>query len=185
MTGMTSYSFEFPVSMVKQYLYCPRIPYFILILGFKERTTELMRYGREEHEKRLKKLRREGWRTNVYLKSERYGIYGYVDGLRQTPDGYEVYEFKNSEYRKNSAKIHLYQVACYALLVEENFGRVIRLNLEYRDRKITAPFSLGIRKYAVSIINKIHQIQETGLVSFSKDRLKCRSCGYRKICREF
>ncbi|MBE8540195.1 CRISPR-associated protein Cas4 [Geoglobus acetivorans] len=181
---MTSYSFEFPVSMVKQYLYCPRIPYFILVLGFKERTTELMKYGKEEHEKRMKKLERKGWKTNVYLKSERFGIYGYVDGLRQTPDGYEVYEFKNSEYRKKSAKIHLYQTACYALLVEDNFGRVVKLVVGYRDGERESPFSLGVRRYAASIINKIHHIHETGLVSSPRDRSRCRGCGYRKICKE-
>ncbi|AIG97423.1 CRISPR-associated protein Cas4 [Archaeoglobus fulgidus DSM 8774] len=179
-----SSSFEFPVSLVKQYLYCPRIPYFTLIVGAKERITELMKYGREEHKKRLRKMEKKGWKTNVLLKSEKYGIYGYVDAFRKEGNGYVVYEFKNTEYKKNVFKMHLYQTAAYALLVEENFGRVIKLVVEYGDKKVEAPFTRGIKNYAVSIINKIHRIGETGLVSVKIDRRKCYNCGFRYICRE-
>jgi len=42
-----SSSYEIPVSLVKQYLYCPRIPYFVLAFGMRERITELMVEGRK------------------------------------------------------------------------------------------------------------------------------------------
>ncbi len=181
---MKRYSFEFPVSLVKQYLYCLRIPYFILVMGYEERKTELMRYGMEKHKKMLKKLRKQGWKTDVFLRSEKYGIYGSVDGLRRIRNGFQVYEYKNLEFRKKILKIHLYQTACYALLVEENFGRVVLLTVGYLNKEVDVPFTLGIRNYAVSVINKIHRIYELGFVPVQKDRRRCLNCGFRKICKE-
>ena len=114
-------SFEFPASIVKCYLYCPMISYLILNLGVKERVTELMLEGKEKHERKLRKLKKEGWETNLFLKS-RYGVYGYVDAVRKEENGYVVLEVKNTEYRRKAVKMHLYQAACYAIMVEENFG---------------------------------------------------------------
>ena len=52
----------------------------------------------------------------------RYGVYGYVDAVRKEENGYVVLEVKNTEYRRKAVKMHLYQAACYAIMVEENFG---------------------------------------------------------------
>lgn len=170
--------------MVKQYLYCPMIPYFIINLGIKERVTELMLSGRREHEKRLKRMRKQGWEVNVFLNSEKYGIYGYVDAFKKEENGYVVLELKNTEYRKKVVKAHLYQAACYALMVEERFGRVNRVVLKYTDREVSLPLTSGIKKYCISIINKIRKISQGELVTFHPDKKKCLNCGYFKFCRE-
>ena len=45
--------------MVKQYLYCPMIPYLILNLGVRERVTELMKSGKRKHERKLKSMKKQ------------------------------------------------------------------------------------------------------------------------------
>ncbi|MDK2782092.1 MAG: CRISPR-associated exonuclease Cas4 [Archaeoglobi archaeon] len=185
MITMISSSFEFPVTLIKYYLFCPRIPYFILFLGINERVTESMIEGREEHEKFFKREKRRGHKlVNVFLRSEKYGIYGFVDEIIREKDGYHVVEFKNTEFRKEMLKMHFYQAAAYALLVEDNFGRVVKITVKYRDREVTRPFSLGVRKYLISIINKIAKMEEIPFASSSKDKRKCRSCGFLRICME-
>jgi len=176
-------SFEFPASLIKQYLYCPRIPYFILVFGIRERVTELMKSGKEYHAKKLKKLREEGWETNVFLRSKKYGIYGYVDALKKDENGYTVLEVKDTEYRRNAVKMHLYQAASYALMVEEVFGRVCRIVILYRDKEVEFPFNRGIKRYCVSIINKIKRICENGLVYRPNRVSRCKNCGFFKFCR--
>jgi len=163
----TSSSFEFPASIVKLYFYCPQIPYLVLNFGLKERVTELMVAGRKKHERRLRTLKKKGWEVNVFLRSERYGIYGYVDAFKKEEDGYVVLELKNTEYKKKVVKMHLYQAACYALMVEENFGRVCRIEIEYDDRKKTFP-----------------KIAESELVSYRVDERRCESCGFLKFCKK-
>ena len=178
----TQSSFEFPASLIKLYLYCPRIPYFVLIFGIKERTTELMRAGRDYHVKKLRKLKREGWEVNVFLRSEKYGIYGYIDALKKDENGYVVMEVKDTEYRKRLVKTHLYQAAAYALMVEEKLGRVWKVVIVYRDKEVEFPFTSGIKRYCISIINKIRRICETGLVSPPNSFSRCKNCGYFKFC---
>ena len=168
--------------MVKHYLYCPMIPYLILNLGVRERITELMLEGKERHEKKLRKLRKEGWKVNLFLKSK-YGINGYVDAVRKEDNGYAVLEIKNTEYRKRTVKMHLYQTACYAIMVEESFGRVSKIILSYTDKDVTFPFTLGIKKYCISIINKIKRIVLGELVSYRIDKKKCLNCGYFRFCK--
>jgi len=155
-----------------------------LVLGFKERTTELMINGREKHSKVLKKMKSNGWNVNAFLKSEKYNIYGYVDAFRKEENGYAVMELKDTNYKKRILKIHLYQAAAYGLLVEENFGRVYKLIVKYNDKEICKPFTRGIKNYVVSIINKIHRIHEIGLVSIKIDKSKCYNCGFRNRCKE-
>ncbi len=174
--------FEFPVSIVKHYLYCPKIPYFIFNLGIKERTTELMISGEEKHKRRLRKLGEEGWNVNVFLKSKKFGIYGYIDAFKEEDGLYIVLEIKNTSYRKKVVKPHLYQTACYALMVEENFGRVKEIILEYDDREIKFPFTLGIKKYCISIINKVRRIAQGELVSCKTEKKKCENCGFLRFC---
>lgn len=171
-----------PASLVKSYLFCPKIPYLILHLGAKEGITENMIEGRKEHEKFFRKERRKGY-VNVFLRSEKYGIYGYVDEILEENGCYIVVEYKHTEYKKRAVKSHLYQAASYALMVEENFGRVCRIVLKYKDREVSFPFTLGIKKYCVSIINKIRRICEGELVTYRTDKRRCENCGYFRFCR--
>lgn len=180
---MTSSSFEFPASIVKLFLYCPQIPYLVFSFGLKEGVTELMVAGREKHERRLRTLKKKGWEVNVFLRSERYGIYGYVDAFKKEECGYVVLELKNTVYKKKVVKMHLYQAACYALMVEGNFGRVCRIEIEYDNSKKVFPFTTGIKKYCVSIINKIRKIAEGELVSYRIDERRCKNCGFIKFCK--
>jgi len=181
----TSSSFAFPVSLIKHYLFCPRIPYFILFLGAHERVTENMREGKEEHEKFFRRERRKGRLVNIFLESEKYGIYGFVDEILKEDNGYCVVELKNTEYRKENMKIHLYQAVAYALLVEENFGRVVKIVLKYKDKSVEMPLTAGMRKYVVSIINKITKMQEEGLAPSIRNKTRCQNCGFSKICMEY
>ncbi len=45
------FSFEIPVGVIKYYLFCPRIPYFVLVMGVRERITDYMLEGLKEHKK--------------------------------------------------------------------------------------------------------------------------------------
>lgn len=174
-----SYLFEIPVGMIKYYLFCPRIPYFVLVMGVRERITDCMIEGLKEH----KKFYRGKEMANIYLKSEKLGIYGYVDAIMKTPNGYKVIEFKSVEFNKRTLKSHLYQAVAYALLVEENFGRVISVVLKYKDKTLEFPLTVGLKRYVRQIINKIREICEIGLVPEYKESKKCKSCGFAWICR--
>ena len=106
-----------------------------------------------------------------------------IDAFKKGENGYIVLEIKNTNYRKKTVKMHLYQAACYALMVEEEFGRVDRVVLRYQDKEVSFPFTSGIKKYCISIINKIRKIAQGELVTYRYDKKRCLNCGYFKFCR--
>ena len=175
-----SSSFEIPVGVIKYYLFCPRIPYFVLVMGVRERITDCMIEGLKEHRKFYKGKEM----TNVYLRSEKLGICGCVDAIIRDSSGYKVVEFKGIEFNRKVWKSHLYQAVAYAMLVEENYGRVISVILKYKDKTLEFPLTLNLKKYVKHVICKIREMCEIGLVPEYKESRKCRSCGFAWICRQ-
>jgi len=170
-----SSSFEVPVTLIKQYVFCPRIPYFVLVLGYKERITENMLEGLKYHAKRTK---------GVYLRSEKLGIHGFVDEIIECGGYYKVVEYKSVKFNKKTLKQHLYQAVAYALLVEENFGRVLSVVLKYKNRELEFPVTRELKDYVKRVISRIKKIAKDGVPPQARiDARKCRNCGYIRICR--
>jgi len=129
----------FRVSDIKQYFYCPRIIYFTYVCPVPRKSTFKMDMGKEEHEaiQELEKRRllkhyglEEGSREfHLKLSSARLHLNGTLDLLIRSPQGFFPVEFKFSS-RKPSLN-HKYQLAAYALLVEDYYGVAIRQGFLY------------------------------------------------------
>lgn len=84
-------SFSIPISMLRQYVFCPRIPYYRFLLGQKNRSTLWMQQGEQfqlELEDLLKrrKLTRFGMagarlEHGIQLESQNLSVHGIVDTL--------------------------------------------------------------------------------------------------------
>ncbi|MEM3414687.1 MAG: CRISPR-associated protein Cas4 [Thermoproteota archaeon] len=184
---------------IKQYHFCPRIIYFTRVLGVEERTTASEEEGKEAHEEFHKKERRrttllggktikveQKW-TALQLKSEKLGIEGIVDMVVKTPEGYAVIEYKMTTMPKRIMPGHLYQAAAYAMLVEEAFRTVVRklyVHYEKSNKLLEIPMTENIRRHVLWTIEQIRSIIEKEKLPPAKSSGKCKSCGYRWICRE-
>jgi CRISPR-associated exonuclease Cas4 len=134
------------VTDIKQYHFCPRIIYFVRVLGVEERTTESEEEGKEAHgdfhrkEKRRttllggKTIKVEQKWTALQLKSEKLGIEGTVDMVAKTPEGYVIIEYKMTYMPRRIHPGHLYQAAAYAMLVEETFKTIMRKLYIYYEK---------------------------------------------------
>jgi len=184
---------------VKQYHFCPRIIYFTKVLGVEERTTESEKEGKNAHiefhrkEKRRttllggKTLKVEQKWTALRLKSEKLGVEGMVDMVVKTPEGYAVIEYKMTSMPKRIMPGHLYQAATYAMLVEEAFRTIVRKIYVYYEKSrrfIEIPRTESIRRHVVWTIGRIRDIIEKEKLPPAKTSRKCKSCGYRWICKE-
>lgn len=189
-----------PVSLIKQYHFCPRIIYFMEVLGIRERATESMESGREEHEKLTRlDLRRktlfghrrirvlERW-VRVQVTSEKLGLVGTIDLVVLTEEGLAVVEYKHSKPPRKPPKSHIYQAAAYAMLAEEHFGRPVRrFFIHYDDGESSKTFvftlTKSIREHVLWTVRKIRSIMEGEYLPRPTDTRKCRSCGYFKVCK--
>lgn len=122
------------VTDVRQWRYCPRIVYYTYCQPLPRPTTYKMEEGRTRHDevKALEERRAlrsygltEGERHfNVPLYSQRLGLSGRLDMLIDTGRELIPVEFKNTE--EPPALNHKYQLAAYALLVEEEMQGTVR-----------------------------------------------------------
>jgi len=197
-----SYSYDIVLSVVdvKQYFFCPMIPYFNHVLGIYERTTEYEKEGREAHEElsRLESRRKTLLKKipfkrgcdkyfRVYLYSERLGLRGLLDCLIVVGKEYIPVEYKIA--RSMRGKIHThhkYQTVAYALLVEDEYSTIVRRAYLYyavEDKLLRMNIADSQRRYVLKALDNIRLMIAEELEPTPRFEIrKCRNCGYRYYC---
>ena len=188
-----------PVTWIKQYHFCPRIVYFISVLGATERTTESMLEGREKHrredmmEKKRKtltgdrKTKVERRWTKLHVSSDRLGLVGTVDEVVEIDGELAVVEMKHSEPPKKPPKHHLYQAVAYTMLAEEALARPVRkIIFVYMPsgRKLTVEVTDAMRKHVMWTVRRIRRIESESFIPPYRPRRACQGCGWAWIYRK-
>ncbi len=123
-------SSSLPVSLLRQYTFCPRIPWFMETLGLNPPRPPWVRQGIDHHQRermlqRRRRLSRYGLDEarlveEPQLRAPELGLHGRPDALLETEDAAYPLEFKLGDSRP--ANGHLLQIAAYALLAESSLG---------------------------------------------------------------
>lgn len=187
-----------PVSWIKQYYFCPRIIYYLGVLGYRERLTESMIEGKETHLTEEKKSKRRktvagerkekakaSWRR-IPVASKNLGLYGIIDEVYETNSGLVIVENKFMKAPRKPHPGHIYQAAAYAMLAEEALGKAARkIIIKYlRDNKAyEIPLTEDLKKHIKWTTLRIKSIIEKEKLPRGNYR-KCRNCGYTRICKE-
>ena len=187
---------EFRVTDLKQYAYCRRIPYYQHIMGFHGKPTFKMEQGRVAQDaiEALEKRRRfreyglsDGERHfGVWINSRELHLAGKLDLLIETPDACYPVDFKYTTGRPH--RNHLYQLAGYALLVEEHFSKpvpagfifIIPDDVTFRfpmNEDLLAEVRNGLAVMQGSIMAEM-------IPSATPVRARCTDCEYRNFCAD-
>jgi len=185
------------VSDIKQYIYCPRIIYFYYVLPILRRVTRKMEYGRLEHieishlEKR-RKLKAygilEGSRDfHVFMQSSRLGLNGLLD-MSITASSGEIYpvEFKHSISKRG---LHQkYQLAAYAMLLEEKCFKPVRYGFLYLiPTKTIVPVEItaSMREHVKKVLSAIRKIiANERIPGYIRSRTRCTDCEFKNYCAD-
>lgn len=185
-----------PVTWIKQYYFCPRIIYYLGVLGYSEKLTESMIEGKESHlteEQRTKRRktvaggRREAAKASwskIAAASKKFGLYGVIDEASETDNGLVIVENKFMKAPKKPYPSHIYQAVAYAMLAEETLGKIARkIAIKYtRDNKtFEIPLTEDLRKHILWIVSRIKSIIDNEKIPRGSYK-KCRNCGFAKIC---
>ncbi|MCR8453607.1 MAG: CRISPR-associated protein Cas4 [Crenarchaeota archaeon] len=185
-----------PVAWIKQYYFCPRIIYFLGVLGYNERLTESMIEGKEFHsseERKVKRRRSVAGRKreparSVWSKlpaiSEKLGLYGVIDEVYETENGLVIVENKFMKAPRKPYLGHIYQAAAYAMLAEEKIGKKARkIIIKYlRDNKVfEIPLTEDMKRHVLWTISRIKSIIEEEELPRGNTR-RCGNCGFTKVC---
>ncbi|MDE0078633.1 MAG: CRISPR-associated protein Cas4 [Caldilineaceae bacterium] len=189
------------VTDLKQFAYCPRIPYYHYCLPAVRPTTYKMDAGiraqdRAEELERRRSLRAygltEGERHfNVSIASGQLGVSGQIDlVIRHTVNGEErliPVDYKLS--RREPGRHFKLQLACYALLLEEAWQLPVEDGFLYlipARKAVRVPVTTRLRN---DVRRQLAEIRELVLAErmpavSARQRSRCVDCEFRRFCND-
>jgi CRISPR-associated exonuclease Cas4 len=189
--------FLLPVSLIRQYQYCPRVPYWSYCVPLHRPTTYKMQEGALQHEHTAELEERRSLRAygltegvrhfGVSLISPELGMRGKMDMIIELPDEVIPVEWKHTE-RGELMVSHRYQLAMYALLSEARFGKPARRCFVYLiplKRAVDVPILDGMRRYAHRIAGELREmLLNERMPPPTARRGRCRDCEFRRFCND-
>jgi CRISPR-associated exonuclease Cas4 len=182
------------VSDVKQFLYCPRVVYYTYLMPVTKRPTTKMAQGKVEElnldrlETR-RKLRRyglaEGKRLfHQHLSSPRLMLSGKLDLLIVCDNHYYPVDIKFTSGRPR--RNHIFQVAAYALLVEENYQTEVEngfLYLTPSAQIVKIETNPSLKEEVIGLLSEIRRmLAGERMPEIPASRGKCVDCEYQNYC---
>jgi CRISPR-associated exonuclease Cas4 len=188
--------FELTVTDLKQWVYCPRIPYYHHVMPVEIARTYKMQRGRDveaavEAMEKRRGFRRYGLergerRFGVWLHSPALELSGKLDLLIVTADACYPVDFKDTDggVRDN----HRIQLAAYSLLVEENLTRPVPIAFVYlvpSRQLVTVPVGAKEREEVTRAIAEMRRvIEQENMPGPTPVRARCVACEFRNYCAD-
>jgi CRISPR-associated exonuclease Cas4 len=183
------------VSDLLNHRFCARITWFAYVLGVRQRGTIKTEHGRDRHDRWLEReesRRREGAgvRTqrkvvSVDVTSERLMLRGRMDAVVDDQGDVAPYEVKATAAPLRPWPGQVLQLAAYALLLEERYGRsVAKGYLHYLDGDVVREVRIGeqARESVRAVLAEIEEVVRTEMMPARAPWSHCRDCVYRKNC---
>jgi CRISPR-associated exonuclease Cas4 len=192
------------VTDIKHYVYCPRLVYFDKVLHATPVFGSQQEDSKQLHEDYVRKeLRR---KDAIYYSPEFVGakklmftqfssgsltLQGNVDLIIKTARGECVpVEYKNMNSDKGKVCMdHRYQLVAYALLVEENFGTIVKRGfVNYIPEELILQFEITptMKSHVKRVLGHIKRIvSDEVLPPIRVAKQKCGGgCGHKQMCQQ-
>ena len=189
-------SYSLPISLIRQYLFCPRIPYYQELMQLNPNRPIWVNQGNEYHEKqqRLFKdrtLKRFGLnQAQMHFKqellSEKLGIHGIADCILTSSDKIYPVEFKL--YGNKPSKSQIYQTIAYGLVAAESQQKqfdtaFILFEKKGKTHKITVTHQQ--KQKVIKTIKQIkHMLKSGNKPDSSASQQQCTQCEYINYCND-
>lgn len=183
-------------SHIIEYLFCPRYTYFEYVLRipqYEEKYYKVQR-GRTVHDAKLER-NKEYLRKKIgvvqkyqdqYLTNEH--LRGKVDEvLLLQDDTMAPLDYKFAVYQDRIFDTYRQQLVCYALLIEENFGKPVNkgylVYVRSKDKLIEVAVTQQDKDLIKTSIASVSTIIEKNIYpKATKYKRRCVNCTYRNIC---
>jgi len=190
------------VTDVKQYYYCPRIPFFRYCLPRIRPLTYGMQEGIQQHaEEPLREERRSlraygltgGERVfDLPLRSAALGLVGRLDmAIRAPVPSTTPGEALVVDYKLTRGAVGLHfqaQLAAYALMLEEAWGTPVRRAFLYHlplRRAEEVALTPALRRRVPLAVQAIHQlVRDERLPDPPSNKARCVTCEFRRFCND-
>lgn len=183
------------ISLLKQYVYCPRVVYYETCTPGIRLTTYKMQAGNMAHEQERRRAARRSQfayripdgkrRFDVRIFSARLSLSGLIDEVVLSPDEAIVVDYKLADWVGEN---HLVQLGAYSLLVEEAFGLPVKRGFVYLMKSKhfeEVPFDAPLRNSVMETLQNVQHIRTTEYMPPPvESKNKCFSCEFRRFCAD-
>jgi len=192
----------FRVVDLKQYIYCPRLIYYLHCLPEVRPITYKMEAGLEAQDDEEVRAARRSLRayglsrgdieTNVHLESETLGLRGVVDLVISTDDNpHRQTELIPVDYKLSDREMGLHfklQLLAYGLLLQENRKLPVQRGFLYaipRRQATEVLFTAALRNRLTGALAEMQQIvSQEAMPDPPQQRNKCQVCEFRRFCND-
>lgn len=187
----------FPISLLRQCCFCPRISYFQEVMQLQLTDKPWMKQGVDHHLRQTMLSRRRNLSrfgiaedarvlSDVYVRSKKLGCHGIADMMLETTNSLYLVEFKISELKP--VKGHILQVAAYAIAAEEQFHKPVSgVYILYGDRGKTfdVELSAALRRQVETTVTRVNSLLNGASMPDSPASAEqCGQCEYLNFCAD-
>lgn len=197
---MRTESFNLPVSYLRQFCFCRRIPYFLLVFGVNPPKPRWVDDGIHCHRilaglMKRRDLsasvgsRRYNLKQEIPLESQSLGLRGVCDGCIFSDDGENIYPYEIKISSKNSlARGEKVQLCAYAMILEELFDKHIYFGFLFFGVK-TKSFKIlmtdDLRSQVLTVRDSIlNDVQKGVMPDSDATEAKCSQCEFFNYCAD-
>ena len=183
------------VNLIRQWCYCPRVVYYLEMLGLPVERPRWVEQGESFHrrEELLWKRRnlsrfklQEGEKHyDLPLASARLALHGVVDMAIATADAVYAVEFKLSASNKKRGDI--LQLVAYGMLLEEHFGKPCKVGFLVGQGRVLHQVAVDAERRAqvARVAGEIRQTLQRGAKPESSATVvQCCNCEFLNYCND-
>ena len=192
--------FSLPVSFIRQFCFCRRIPYLQLGMGINPPKAGWVQKGVEDpiqierlmKRRRLSRLGMEGDCSlvqEVMLRSDKLDLHGVCDGYIRASGSERIIPFEIKSNESTSAgQGEILQLCAYAMLLEERLGVSVDVGFLLYGKKSKAleiKISDELRRQVRTIAEQVESDIRKGLMPpTSATEAKCFQCEFLNFCAD-
>lgn len=190
--------FSIPVSLLRQYCFCPRIPFFYLVKDLRPIAKPWEKQGEKFHKRQCflnarRRMTRFGLseatiKPDQLIASERLCLHGICDSVLFSGDSpIAIVEFKSRDVACTSLG-SLIQLTAYSMILEDMYKKTFKQGFFLcgeRGKVCKIDISDKRKEQVVLIRNAIYQDCEKSLLPHScASEFQCRQCEFINFCAD-
>ncbi len=189
-------SYKLPIHLIRQYLFCPRVVYFLEVLNIPKMAPIWVNEGQKHHAKQAELFKRRTlarfglenaeFENQVLLKDEKFDFYGISDGVIISDTHVYPVEVKLHGFAPTfSQKM---QLIAYGVLAKNVFEKECDLGfILFENNAKTVPVKITNEDEArlLKLIGEIVLcIQKGKLPHSNANEAKCTQCEFENYCND-
>lgn len=190
------YMYKLPIHLIRQYLFCPRVVYFLEVLSIPKVSPIWVKEGENYHKSQEKlfkkrtlarfKLENASFWQNVNLSYSDLNFYGICDALIISDTN--IYPVEIKLHGQKPTKAQKMQLIAYGVLAEKIYKKDFNLGfISFEKNAKTVPINVNndMKQEVQKIVNEIINLIKSEKLPYSNaEDEKCTQCEFLNYCND-